>query len=93
MSSDAGRPCRSTFPPALTPVSGTAAPLASRVGDEVSHYREGGNPGTVIGIRRPWWALFGRVYRVQWREGVLPVPVHTGLRPVPDTRQTEEAGT
>jgi hypothetical protein len=93
VSSDAGRPCRSTAPPVLTPVPGPPVRTALRVGDEVFHFREGDNPGTVVRIRRPWWALFGRVHWVQWREGVHPVPTHTGLRPVPDTRQAEEAGT
>ncbi|RPK93487.1 hypothetical protein [Streptomyces sp. ADI98-10] len=89
----ADRPCRNTSRAARTPVPGTSGHVASRVGDKVFHHREGDNPGTVVGIRRPWWALFGRVYWVQWREGVLPVPMHTGLRPVPDTRQARrEAG-
>ncbi|MEI5035858.1 hypothetical protein RB201_34190 [Streptomyces sp. S1A(2023)] len=74
--------------PSATPLSGTPAPVALRVGDEVFHYREGDNPGIVVGVRRPWWALFGRVYWVQWRAGVLPVPMHTGLRLAPDDRQT-----
>ncbi|MEU2572927.1 hypothetical protein ACIP3B_01265 [Streptomyces anulatus] len=78
-------PARS--PPPATPLSETPAPVALRVGDEVFHYREGDNPGIVVGVRRPWWALFGRVYWVQWRAGVLPVPIHTGLRLAPDDRQ------
>lgn len=93
MPNDADHPCRSASVPSPAPVPGTPAPVALRVGDKVFHYREGDNPGTVVRIRRPWWALFGRVHWVQWRDGVLPVPMHTGLRPAPDTRQTEEAGT
>ncbi|MEU5282609.1 hypothetical protein N7925_14605 [Streptomyces sp. CA-278952] len=107
VSSDAGAPCRSASqqsPPPLssssppssssaTPLSGTPAPVALRAGDEVFHYREGDNPGIVVGVRRPWWALFGRVYWVQWRAGVLPVPMHTGLRLAPDDRQSRREAT
>ncbi|MGV9881769.1 hypothetical protein [Streptomyces sp. NPDC003006] len=62
---------------------------AFRVGDEVLHYREGDNAGIVVAVRRPWWAFFGRVHWVQWRDGVLPVPMHNGLRLVAEARQAE----
>jgi hypothetical protein len=59
------------------------------VGDKVLHYREGDNVGTVVAVRRTWWSFFGRVYWVQWREGVLPVPMHTGLRSAANAGRAE----
>ncbi|NGO69671.1 hypothetical protein [Streptomyces boncukensis] len=36
-----------------------------------------GNTGTVVAVRRCWWAFFGRVYWVDWERGACPVP-YTG---------------
>lgn len=58
-----------------------------QIGDRVTHYREGENVGSVVNIRRPWWAFFGRVYWVQWREDVLPVLIHNGLQQAHDSRR------
>lgn len=38
-----------------------------KVGDKVSHYSADWGVGTVIEVRRPWWAFFGRTYLVDWR--------------------------
>lgn len=52
-----------------------------RIGDSVAHYQSAGTVGTVVSVRRRWWAFFGRTYSVQWREGCVPVVYTHGLFP------------
>ncbi|MFB7739352.1 hypothetical protein ACFC08_34345 [Streptomyces sp. NPDC056112] len=50
-----------------------------RIGDKVSHHAEEGNVGEVVAVRRASWPFRHWIYDVQWREGVLTVPMREGL--------------
>lgn len=50
------------------------------IGDKVSHFREAGNTGTVIAVRKSRFPFRHWIYDVQWREGVLHVPMTRDLR-------------
>lgn len=50
-----------------------------KVGDKVSHRIEEGNVGEVVAVRSARWPFRYWIYDVQWREGVLPVPMREGL--------------
>ncbi|WP_419997816.1 hypothetical protein [Streptomyces boninensis] len=51
------------------------------IGDQVLHFREGRNIGTVVDVERRGYVFRRWVYYVQWRPGVDPVPLRDGLKP------------